>query len=77
MFLRQRGDAAKHPRGNSMLRYAGSRQQAERCRKLLRAATAPEIREQLMVWVREFEEEAGAGNLEPMLLNRVLADSPS
>jgi transposase-like protein len=37
----------------------------------------PEVREQLRVWVREFEEEAGVGNPEPVFLKRVLADSPS
>ncbi len=60
-----------------MPRYADLRQQAERCRELLRRTTAPEVREQLRVWVREFEEEGGAGNLEPAFLKRVLTNSPS
>jgi len=57
--------------------YAELRQKAERCRELLEGATAPEMREQLRVWIREFEEQAGAGNREPVLLKRVLANSPS
>ena len=60
-----------------MPRYADPRQKAERCRELLRGATAPEVREQLRIWVREFQEEAGAGNLEPVPFEQVLMNNPS
>ena len=58
-----------------MLKPAELKQKAEHCRELLRAATAPEVREQLRIWVREFEEQAGASNLARAL--RVLTNSPS
>jgi hypothetical protein len=60
-----------------MPKRADFRQKAEYCRKLLRAATASEVREQLRVWIREFEEQADADNPEPTYLKQVLANSPS
>jgi len=36
------------------------REKAQRCRELLRVATAPEVIEQLRLWAREFDAEAAA-----------------
>jgi hypothetical protein len=60
-----------------MPKYADFRQKAERCRELLRKAAAPEVKEQLKMWVREFEEQMGAGNLEPAFLKRMLTNGPN
>ena len=34
------------------------RKKAQRCRELLKVAIAPEVREQLRIWVEEFETRA-------------------
>lgn len=34
------------------------RQKAQRCREILKAAISPEVREQLRMWVDEFEAQA-------------------
>lgn len=60
-----------------MTKYADFKQKADYCRELLKAATAPEVRNQLRVWVREFEEQADADNSEPTFLKRVVANSLS
>ncbi|MBV9828993.1 MAG: hypothetical protein JO001_25515 [Alphaproteobacteria bacterium] len=36
------------------------RLKAQRCRELLRAAKAPGVREQLLLWIKEFEQAAAS-----------------
>lgn len=60
-----------------MTKHADFKQKVDYCRELLKAATAPEVRNQLRVWIREFEEQADADNSEPTFLKRVVANSLS
>jgi hypothetical protein len=61
---------------NAMPKCIDLKQKAKHCRELLRVATAPEVREQLGVWAREFEEQAKANNL-AMLSRQMPTNSAS
>jgi hypothetical protein len=50
---------------NTMQKCIDLKQKAKHCRELLEVATVAEVREQLGVWAREFEEQAKIDKLEP------------
>jgi hypothetical protein len=53
------------------------KQKSKHYRELLWVTTVAEVREQLRVWVREFEEQADVDNLEPVIRKRALTNSAS
>ena len=60
-----------------MPRHIDLKQKAKHCRELLRMTTVTEVREQLEIWAREFEERANTDDFKPMFPRQMLTNSAS